>query len=290
MEKNTEILATDIRNEIENIIKKYETDYNIHVFFACDTGSRAIGVAVDTSDFDLNGFFIPHKYEYIRIMRKSPEIIAKEGLKFKVGEREYEIDIQLWDIMHWLRQKVEKNLVSCDYWFKSPLVYRDNADQTDSIRKLILPPFYDYWGKFKNNMDQCKKKLQGEGCLNKRIMNCLIYSVQFLHIWLFNEHADYNIFKEIEFFKTSKDKVVDKHMTEQEYENMLQCFDFIEICYEEKKKGRKSLAKEFPKEVLTFSKLLHDKFDPKKNRMELVNNFNAENSQKIFDSVLNYYK
>jgi predicted nucleotidyltransferase len=286
------LLSLEIRNEIEKLIKEYEEKYNIHVFYAVDTGSRSIGVSVDTSDFDLNGFFIPHKYEYIRISRKSPEIIAKTHKKFKVGEREYEIDFQLWDVMHWLRQKVEKNLVSCDYWLISPLVYRENKELTNQIRELILPPFYDYWGKFKNNMDQCKKAIMGEGCQNKRLMNCLIYATQFLHIWLFKEMPVFNIFEQMDTFKSRKDRVIvdEKFLTEKEWENLLQCFEFIEVCYEEKKKGHKSLTKLIPGEIATFSKMLDDKFNPKKKREDLVNNFNTENCQTIFNKILNYYQ
>lgn len=291
MEKDYELLSEEIRNEIENIIKEYEEKYNIHIFFACDTGSRSLGVAVETSDFDLNGFFIPHKYEYIRIMRKSPEIITGQQKKFTAGGREYEIDIQLWDIMNWLRQKVEKNLISCDYWLNSPLVYRDKKELTSYISELVLPPYYDYWGKFKNNMDQCKKAILQEGCQNKRLMNCLIYSTQFLHIWFFKEFPDFNIFKEINFFKARKEEIIDKKLLmESEYANLLECFEFIEICYEEKKKGRKSVTKEIPQYIAKFSKMLNDKFNPKQSKQDLVNNFTPETSQKIFDIIMDYYK
>jgi len=83
---------------IEEILKEYEAKYNINIFFACDTGSRSLGVAAMTSDFDLNGFFIPHYKEYLKIHRTSKEIISKQGIKFKVNEECYELDIQLWDI------------------------------------------------------------------------------------------------------------------------------------------------------------------------------------------------
>ena len=47
------------KNYIEQILKKIEKDYEIKIFFVCETGSKGIGNDVNESDFDITGFFVP---------------------------------------------------------------------------------------------------------------------------------------------------------------------------------------------------------------------------------------
>jgi len=286
------IFNNEFAQAIEEILKEYEAKYNINIFFACDTGSRSLGVAAKTSDFDLNGFFIPHYKEYLKIHRTSKEIISKQGIKFKVKEECYELDIQLWDIKDWLKEKIEKNILGCDIWFESPIIFRNHhTDIIEKIKSYIEPPFYYFWGKYRNNFDKCKKEIKKEGTQNKKIMNTLIYATQFLHTRVLDGFPKYNIFQEIELFMKNKDKIIQKDsLTEKEFKTLIECFDFIKECYEEKKKNKKSLAKEIPQFVINFNEMMLNKFNAKAMKLGIVNYWNEKNSQEIFDEILKIYK
>lgn len=280
----------ELRLAIEKIIQEYETTYNINVFFASDTGSRSLGVAVESSDFDLNGFYVADYMEYIKLIRKSPVIISRQGIKFEVSGKEYDIDIQLWDIKDWLREKVENNNLGCDFLFESLINYRNSQPEILSlIRQKIESPFYYFWGKFKNNYNLCLKDIQKEGTQNKKIMNTLIYCTQYLHSRIFNNFPDYNIFKEIDFMIDNKDVIAAK-IGEDEYNTLLQCFEFIKVCYEEKKKGRKSLTKDLPDFVNKFADMLNSKLNARSVKLDIENPWNVDIAQSIFDQLIAAYK
>jgi predicted nucleotidyltransferase len=282
----------EIAHAIDEILKEYEAKYNINIFFACDTGSRSLGVAVKTSDFDLNGFFIPHYKEYLKIQRTSKEIIAKQGIKFKVNDENYELDIQLWDIKDWLKEKIDKNVLGCDFCFESPIVFRNyHSDIIENIKSFIKPPFYLFWGKYRNNFDLCQKDIKKEGTQNKKIMNTLIYAIQYLHTRVLDGFPKYNIFEEMKIFIENKEKIIHKgQITEDEFKNLLECFEFIEVCYEEKKKSRKGLTKEIPQCVMYLNKMMLDKFQAKSMKIGIINYWNEKNCQEIFDKLLDVYK
>jgi predicted nucleotidyltransferase len=283
-------ITDELKMSIEKIIKMYEEEYNINIFFASDTGSRAYGVSVPTSDFDVNGFYIPDYKEYIKIVRKSHSIISKQGLKFSSGNQTYEMDLILWDIQDWLRQKIEKNNMGFDYVIFSPIVYRNNHQEIlQQIKSLIDPPFYYFWGKLKNNLDICRKELKKEGTQNKKIMNTLIYCVNYLYCRIFNEFPEFNIFLLMENIKTKKDKLY-LYLNEEEISNLYHCFLFIEECYEEKKKGRKSLRNDIPDIVSKLNDIFDNKFNGKKDKISINNPWNSENAQKIFNQLLAIYK
>jgi predicted nucleotidyltransferase len=283
-------ITDELKLSIDEILKDYEEKYEINIFYASDTGSRAYGVSVPTSDFDVNAFFIPNYREYLKIVRKSPPIISKQGLKFSSGNQTYEMDLILWDIQDWLRDKIEKNNLGFDYVLFSPIVYRNYQPEIfQQIKSIIDPPFYYFWGKLKNNLDICNKELKKDGTQNKKIMNTLIYSLNYLYCRVFNEFPDFNIFLLIEKIKTNTDKLK-LHLNEEEISNLNECFLFIEECYEEKKKGRKSLRKDIPEIVSKLNSLFDNKFNGKRDKLSINNPWTSEFAQNIFNQLLSIYK
>jgi hypothetical protein len=296
MESNEDKKKPQINDEVikavNELISAFESEYNINIFFACDTGSRALGVAVESSDLDVNCFFIPHYREYMKIIRKSPDVISKQGMKIKAGERELDVDLQIWDIKDWLKDKVMKNTLGCDFYFSSPVIYRNfHPEIIKSITDLIDPPFYYFWGKYLNCMEKCEKAAKGEGCQNKHIMNTLIYATQYLHCITGNVFPNFNIFIEIDTIREQKEDLINNHkITPEEFEVIEKCLNFIIECYEEKKKGRKSLTKEIPDFTKKFLKILNTKFNAKPKWVNTQGHYNAENAQEIFNQLLSIYK
>ena len=283
-------ITCELKTCIEKIIEEYEEKYNIHIFYASDTGSRVNGVAVQSSDFDANGFFIPDYKEYLKVISKYQTIISRQGIQFKLGDENFEVDILFWDIKDWLREKIEKNNQGFDYVIFSPLIYRNrHPELIDKIKMNIDPPFYYFWGKLKNNLDLCYKEIKKEGVQNKKIMNTLIYCANYLYCRIFEKFPDFNIFKLIEKFDSQRE-YLKTLLSEEELENLFKCFSFIEDCYEEKKKGRKSIRKDIPEIVMNLNNLLDRKFNGKKEKLTIINKWDAEMAQKLFDDLLAIYR
>merc|ERR1711976_754175 len=95
------------KSSILDVISNLEKEYDITVFYASETGSRGIGNDMEDSDFDITGFFVPKsELEYFKIIRKFDKTVKFTQDKIKVCGREFEIDIELWDLKEWLRSKV----------------------------------------------------------------------------------------------------------------------------------------------------------------------------------------
>lgn len=289
-----ELKGINSRDEIlgvEGLLKEYEIQFNINIIFACDTGSRALGVSVESSDFDVFGLFVADEQEYLQVVRKSPFIIQKQGIKIKLSDKEMEIDIQLWDIKDWLKKKVTENILGIDFYFKSPTVFRKEEKIIEEILKHINPPLYYFWGKYKNNYTLCQKDILKEGTQYKKLMNMLIYALQYLTGKVYDVFPPYNVFDNIKYIKENIEKLKDiGGITVEDLDNINKCFNFISYCYEEKKKGKKNLTKDIPEFVTNFVNFLDSKLNIRLKKDDLINNWTKEKAQNIFNLALSLTK
>jgi predicted nucleotidyltransferase len=250
-------ITNEMNKAIINFLKKVEDYLKITIIFACDTGSRTTGVAVENSDCDINGFFIRRSQDKFD-PNKNKKIITKHHVTSLIKETDkfsQAYDIQIWDLDHWILSKKTKNMNSNDYWFYSPLIYINEYPELIGIIKAVIrPPLNHFYGKFWNNftMYADKKKIK-EGVENKKIMNTLIYGIEFLYAKLFDEFPEYNIFYLKEKIYQNKDFILSNYLlTHEEYLYITKCFEYIDHTYEEKKKNKKSVAYELPLCVKKF--------------------------------------
>jgi predicted nucleotidyltransferase len=291
-------ITYEMNRAIINFLKKVEDYFKISIIFACDTGSRTTGVAVENSDCDINGFFIRKSYDKFD-SSKNKKILTKHHVTPLIKESDKfakAYDIQIWDLDHWILSKKTKNMNSNDYWFYSPLIYINEIPELiGTIKAVIKPPLNHFYGKFWNNfaMYADRKKIK-EGVENKKIMNTLIYGIEFLYAKLFYEFPEYNIFNLIKKINSNKDFLLSNYLlTHEEYLYLTKCFEYIYHTYEEKKKNKKSMTYELPLCVKKFMYCLKKKYQEnieemkecKEDRKEDRNDLEVEIISKTFENL-----
>ncbi len=93
-------------------LRAIETECEIRIVFAVESGSRAWGFASPDSDYDVRAVFIRNPQQYLRI---NP---PREELSFLDGD----FDLSAWDLRKFLRLARGSNPTPFE-WLQSPIVY-----------------------------------------------------------------------------------------------------------------------------------------------------------------------
>jgi predicted nucleotidyltransferase len=283
---------------INNYLNNLEKELNITILYACETGSRAVGVDVEESDFDIKGFYIANENEYLTVIRNVNPILNIHHLTLKIESFEYDLDIEFRDIKQYFYDKITNNYVRSDLWFKSKVIYRNNIEEFDfeHLQKYLNYDIFIFSPYDKSGIDTLKKNLQKTGKItNKKLLNLMISIFQFLHTQLFNgEFPFYNIFDEINFIKDklNNDNYTLYNLNEEEKNLIEKSCNLVEGLYIRKKQGRKSTTSCIPELILEFYNFVAGKYKPEILRKEIVkqkSNFNEEFAEEFFEKYLNKY-
>jgi predicted nucleotidyltransferase len=276
--------------EILKLIKRYEEEYNVVMFYAAEIGSRGLGTDVEDSDFDISGFFIPKdEMEYFKIIKKVGNTIKLDKIKLQLDGKFYDVDFDFWDIKEWLRSKVTKNSTGCDFWFESPLIYINLFPEIiNEVRKYIIPPFLLYWGKAKSGIQYNEKDLtNSDKCKTKSLMNVLTSLFQYFHYQIYLNFPIYNILDEIDFLIKNKDDIISQGIYDtEEFKIFEKSTEIYFELFEEKKKTRKNLRTKIPEEIYQLMNLIQGKFNVHKKKYELEILIKEDKAQEIFDEIL----
>lgn len=151
---------TDITNKIKAKLEEIEQRENIHILYACESGSRAWGFASPDSDYDVRFVFIRPLEEYLRI-DSQPDYIDCELNEI--------YDINGWDLRKFFQHLFNSNPVTYE-WANSPIVYK-TSDKWEKIKDLMKEYFlestmiYHYLGIAKTNI---KKYFKGDEIILKK--------------------------------------------------------------------------------------------------------------------------
>ena len=137
----------DMKKLIQNKLKHIESEYNVQIVYACESGSRAWEFASPDSDYDVRFIYVRPFSEYIRL----------DGTRDVI---EYEIndvyDINGWDLQKMFRLLYKHNPVIFE-WADSPVVYKTSSEW-EKI-KAVLPEYtskksmlYHYLAMMKHNL------------------------------------------------------------------------------------------------------------------------------------------
>jgi len=115
---------------ILNYLEKIESDYNVKVLYAVESGSRAWGFASTDSDYDVRFVYIHPPKWYLTIGKKRDVIEYLDG----------EWDLAGWDIGKalFLFRKVNPPMLE---WLTSPIVYLDRYGLADELRLIMKETF-----------------------------------------------------------------------------------------------------------------------------------------------------
>jgi predicted nucleotidyltransferase len=120
-----------MNDAIQQAIHAIEQDCGVRVLYAAESGSRAWGFASPDSDYDVRFVYV-HPQDWYLSVFESRDVIER----MLPGD----LDVSGWDLRKALRLMSKCNL-AFNEWFDSPIVYREEAAFTTSIRHLI-PHFF----------------------------------------------------------------------------------------------------------------------------------------------------
>jgi uncharacterized protein len=152
-----------MKEHIVQVLKKIESDYDIKVLYACESGSRAWGFPSKDSDYDVRFIYIHRKNWYLSIdcKRDVIEIPSRDSISIPIDEL---LDVSGWELTKALRLFRKSNPPLLE-WLRSGIVYYQSYSTIDKMRELdsnIFSPvscLYHYLNMAKGNF---REYLQGQ--------------------------------------------------------------------------------------------------------------------------------
>lgn len=108
----------NIRQEIDEKLKKIETQEGIRILHAVESGSRAWGFASPDSDYDVRFVYVRPMKDYLRLDE------PRDVIEWQLDDV---LDINGWDLKKVLRQFARGNATLFE-WSSSPVVYKTTED------------------------------------------------------------------------------------------------------------------------------------------------------------------
>lgn len=120
-----------MKEQIQNFLSQIEQEKNITIRYANESGSRAWGFPSPDSDYDIR-FIYMHKRDWYLSVNECKDQIT-------VMPNEW-LDGSGWDFRKFLRLMHGSNATVFE-WLHSPIVYREDKQFTDQLRKLAAKYF-----------------------------------------------------------------------------------------------------------------------------------------------------
>ena len=121
------------RTVIRQQLRHLETSAQIHILYACESGSRAWGFPSADSDYDVRFLYIRPKDWYLRVDYEA----QRDVVELPINDL---LDINGWDLKKALKLLVKSNPALIE-WLHSSIVYQQNAEFIADL-KALLPRFY----------------------------------------------------------------------------------------------------------------------------------------------------
>lgn len=112
---------------IQNKLAQIETEENVTIFYACESGSRAWGFPSADSDYDIRFLFV-HPTEWYLSVDEKRDVIERPLTPEN-------FDIGGWDIRKALRLFRKSNPPLLE-WLDSPIIYKEQTDVAQRMRTL----------------------------------------------------------------------------------------------------------------------------------------------------------
>lgn len=152
-----------VRELILEKLAQVEKEHDVHVLFACESGSRCWGFASPDSDYDVRFIYVHRLPWYVSVNDKRDVIeLAIEG----------DLDINGWDLKKALSLLRQSNPTLLE-WLRSPIVY--HSDEVAMERMLNLARAYyspsRIWQHYRSMaIKHFKQYLQGENVQSKKYL------------------------------------------------------------------------------------------------------------------------
>ena len=120
-----------MRERIEAALTQIETDHQVRILYACESGSRAWGFASTDSDYDVRFIYVYPRDWYLSVFQ------GRDVIELPIDNV---LDINGWDLRKSL-QLLEQSNPTLLEWIQSPIVYREAKPEMDAFRQLSQPWF-----------------------------------------------------------------------------------------------------------------------------------------------------
>ncbi|QJP98720.1 nucleotidyltransferase domain-containing protein [Herbaspirillum rubrisubalbicans] len=155
-----------IRAEIDKTLARIESEHEVRVLFACESGSRGWGFASPDSDYDVRFIYVNRPDWYLTVLP------GRDVIELPVNDT---YDVSGWDLRKTLGLLRNGNATVVE-WLSSPVVYRADVNFVDQIRAaadLVHRPdrvFHHYLQMARKNY---REYLQGERVRLKKYLYVL---------------------------------------------------------------------------------------------------------------------
>ena len=119
-----------MREKIQEQLRRIEEAENIKILLAVESGSRAWGFASPDSDYDVRFIYIRRLEDYLRLNT------IRDVIELPIDDA---LDINGWDLQKTLRLLHKSNPTLFE-WFSSPIVYQ-KTEFADKFRDLMMHYF-----------------------------------------------------------------------------------------------------------------------------------------------------
>ena len=169
-----------MKNNILELLKSIEKQYDISVLYTCESGSRAWGFPSTDSDFDVR-FIYAHRPQWYLTLNEKKDTITENFPN--------DLDVSGWDIRKALNHFAKSNATIYE-WLDSPIVYLNSNGFAERLRNLV-PDFFNPIKAFYHYSESGKKILEQERTDDSISVKKLMYVLRsFLACeWIFQKSS-----------------------------------------------------------------------------------------------------
>ena len=136
-----------VRQRIQSELSRIEKQHQVHIVYACESGSRGWGFASPDSDYDVRFIYVHRLPWYLSVETQ------RDVIELPIDD---ELDISGWELRKTL-QLFRRSNPTLFEWLGSPIIYREDVSITTHLRQLAagfyhgLKGRWHYLGMAKNN-------------------------------------------------------------------------------------------------------------------------------------------
>ena len=210
-------IYTYVNQELYNL----ENEFNVHVLYAVESGSRGWGFSNEDSDYDVRFYYVRPVEDYLTIERKRDVIDIHD-----LGRRSYDYDLDLsgWDITKTLHQHRKSNPNLREHILHT-MVYRGDSSFLDGLPGFDINTLKHAYGSmtYGNYMKYIHNKRTDD--FSPRVVKTYCYCIRQILAWIFIDayndvNAPIHIDELLDIF-ADKDLIGDQLL-----EDMRTCIDY----------------------------------------------------------------
>lgn len=179
----------DVYHYVNQELNKIEKEFDIHILYAVESGSRGWGFANEDSDYDVRFYYIRPLYDYLSIDKKRDVIDIND-----LGRRKYEYNLDLsgWDITKVLQLHRQSNPNLREHMLHD-MVYRGNCDFLKDLPDFDITTLKHAYGSMTYN--NYMKYINGARTddFSPRVVKTYCYCIRQILAWiLIDKYNDVN--------------------------------------------------------------------------------------------------